>query len=179
MEDFKVCKNHRSERKLRIKSNLELDKWLRRRYARDIETCRRMADSLQEPDHTETTFFNTFCPDEYMKIMVQLGENPYRNPKMRPHMHKNKINKSKARARDRKSKLTAREFSFEVSIPYDTEVASNPSGDTVRAWDNHIAFLKSETDQRTMMEVALKALIAQKHSLALQRGTRRKWSSVV
>ena len=91
-----------------------------------------------------------------MKIMVELGENPYRNPKMRPHMHKKKINKFKARARDRKSKLTAREFSFEVSIPYDTEVASNPSGDTVRAWDNHIAFLKRESDQRTMMEGALK-----------------------
>jgi hypothetical protein len=94
-------------------------------------------------------------------------------------MHKNKINKSKARARDRKSKMTAREFSFEVSVPDNTEVASNLSGDSVQAWNNHIALLKSETDQHTMMEVALKALIAQKHSLALQRGTKRKWSSVV
>ena len=179
MEDFKVCKNHRSERNLRIKGNLELDKWLRRRYVRDIETSRRMAASLEEPDHTQTTFFKTFCPDEYMKIMVELGQNPYRNPRMGPHMHKNKINKSKARTRDRKSKITAREFSFEVSIPYDTELASNLSGDSVQAWDNHIAFLKNETDQRTMMEVALKALVAQKHSLALQRGTKRKWSSVV
>jgi hypothetical protein len=179
MEDFKVCKNHRSERNLRIKSNLELDKWLRRRYARDNETCRRMAASLQEPDHTQTSFFKTFCPDEYMKIMVELGENPYRNPKMRPHMHKKKINKFKARARDRKSKMTAREFSFETTVPLDTEVASNLSGDRVMAWDNHIAFLKCESGQRAMMEIALKALIAQKHSLALQRGTKRKWSSVV
>ena len=135
--------------------------------------------SLNEPDHTQAAFFKTFCPEALMKNMVELGENPYRNPKMRPHMHKKKINKFKARARDRKSKLTAREFSFEITVPDDTKVASNLSGDRVMAWDNHIAFLKRESDQRTMMEVALKALIAQKHILALQRGTKRKWSSVV
>ena len=179
MEEFNASKNHRTVRLQRNKSGLYEGKWLRRRFARDNEMCMRMAGSLNEPDHTQAAFFKTFCPDALMKNMVELGENPYRNPKMRPQMHKKKINKFKARARDRKSKLTAREFSFEITVPDDTKVASNLSGDRVMAWDNHIAFLKRESDQRTMMEVALKALIAQKYSLALERGTRRKWSSVV
>ena len=179
MEEFNASKNHRTVRLQRNKSGLYEGKWLRRRFARDNEMCMRMAGSLNEPDHTQAAFFKTFCPDALMKNMVELGENPYRNPKMRPQMHKKKINKFKARARDRKSKMTAREFSVEVSVPHDTEVDSILVSDTVQAWDNHIAFLKRESDQRTMMEVALKALIAQKHSLALERGTRRKWSSVV
>ena len=179
MEEFNASKNHRTVRLQRNKSGLYEGKWLRRRFARDNEMCMRMAGSLNEPDHTQAAFFKTFCPDALMKNMVELGENPYRNPKMRPQMHKKKINKFKARARDRKSKMTAREFSFETTVALDTEVASNLSGDRVMAWDNHIALLKCESDQRTMMEVALKALIAQKHSLALQRGTKRKWSSVV
>ena len=179
MEEFNASKNDRTVRLQRNKSGLYEGKWLRRRFARNNERCVRMAESLREPDHTQAAFFKTFCPDDLMKHMVQLGENPYRNPKMRPQMHKKKINKFKARARDRKSKLTAREFSFEITVPDDTEVASNLSGDRVMAWDNHIAFLKCESDQRTMMEVALKALIAQKHILALERGTTRKWSSVV
>jgi hypothetical protein len=179
MEEFYASKNHRTVRLQRNKSGLYEGKWLRRRFARDNERCMRMAGSLNEPDHTQAAFFKTFCPDALMKNMVELGENPYRNPKMRPHMHKKKINKFKARARDRKSKLTAREFSFEITVPDDTKVASNLSGDRVMAWDNHIAFLKRESDQRTMMEVALKTLIAQKHILALERGTTRKWSSVV
>ena len=179
MEEFNASKNHRTVRLQRNKSGLYEGKWLRRRFARDNQKCRTMAMSLNEPDHTQAAFFKTFCPEALMKNMVELGENPYRNPKMRPQMHKKKINKFKARARDRKSKLTAREFSFEITVPDDTKVASNLSGDRVMAWDNHIAFLKRESDQRTMMEVALKALIAQKHILALERGTTRKWSSVV
>ena len=179
MEEFNASKNHRTVRLQRNKSGLYEGKWLRRRFARDNEMCMRMAGSLNEPDHTQAAFFKTFCPDALMKNMVELGENPYRNPKMRPQMHKKKINKFKARARDRKSKLTAREFSFEITVPHETEVTSNLSGDRVQAWDNHIAFLKRESGQREIMEIALKALIAQKHSLALERGTRRKWSSVV
>lgn len=179
MEEFNASKNHRTVRLQRNKAGLYEGKWLRRRFARDNQTCRTMAMSLNEPDHTQAAFFKTFCPDALMKNMVELGENPYRNPKMRASMHKKKINKFKARACDRKSKLTAREFSFEITAPHDTEVASNLSSDTVQAWDKHIALLKRESDQRVMMEIALKALVAQKHSLALERGITRKWSSVV
>ena len=95
MEEFNASKNHRTVRLQRNKSGLYEGKWLRRRFARDNEMCMRMAGSLNEPDHTQAAFFKTFCPDALMKNMVELGENPYRNPKMRPQMHKKKINNSR------------------------------------------------------------------------------------
>ena len=95
MEEFNASKNHRTVRLQRNKSGLYEGKWLRRRFARDNEMCMRMAVSLNEPDNTQAAFFKTFCPDALMKNMVELGENPYRNPKMRPQMHKKKINNSR------------------------------------------------------------------------------------
>ena len=186
MEQFNTTKSTRAERLHRNKSGLEDGKWLRRRFARDNEICMRMAESLNEPDHTKTTFFKTFCPDYSMKNMVKLGENPYRNPKMRPHLHKKKIHKFKARARDRKSKMLLCELSVEPPDEVDDfdcvlyeRSQQKHSADTVQAWNNHLSLLKSETDDRAMMEIAAKCLIAQAPHLALKRGTKRKWNSVV
>ena len=139
MEELYVATNHHREKRiLRIKANVEIDKWLRRRYARDNETCRRMAASLHEPDHTQTKFFKTFCPDEFMKTMVQLGQNPYRNPRMRPHLHKKKNKKFKARDRSRKSKMMEREFDLSLEPEPETERNNN----NYEAWELHLSNLK-------------------------------------
>ena len=49
-------KNHRSERLRRNKSGLESHTWLKRRFARENESCRRMAKSLQEDDYTPVSY---------------------------------------------------------------------------------------------------------------------------
>tara|TARA_Y100000992_G_scaffold153689_1_gene102510 strand:- start:463 stop:1008 length:546 start_codon:yes stop_codon:yes gene_type:complete len=181
MEEFNTSKNHRTVRLERNKSGLYEGKWLRRRFARNNEMCVRMAESLHESDHTQAAFFKTFCPDDLMKHMVELGENPYRNPKMRPQMHKKKINKFKARARDRKSKMAARELTLNEESQEEVVIGNllPPPAHTIQAWDNHIALLKREWEERILMEAAVNALMTQRFQLALERGTRRKWSSVV
>lgn len=173
MEEYNMHKNHRSERLRRNKSGLESHTWLKRRFARENESCRRMAKSLQEDDYTQSAFFNTFCPESMMKTMVELGENPYRNPKMGRAMHKKKINKFKARARDRKSKLTIQVSILDNDYHYDGEKEN-----TIAAWETHIAMLDKENTAR-LMAVASDALHKQASRLAAERGTNRMWSSVV
>ena len=49
----------------------------------------------------------------------------------------------------------------------------------IDAWNKHLSLLKRETEQWAMMETAMKALIEQEPSLAIERGTKRMWSGVV
>ena len=49
----------------------------------------------------------------------------------------------------------------------------------IDAWNKHLSLLKRETEERAMMETAMKALIEQGPSLAIERGVGRNWCEVV
>jgi len=181
MEEYSASKNHRTERLRRNKSALGDGKWLRRRFQRDAATLKRMTESLDVENMTDTPFYRTFFPTNMENTATALGVEPVKMKKMVLDAHRNKKTKiSKARARSRQTKVTEQTSYF----VQDDHYASVPqyaaqAPEVAKAWDDHIALLKREAKEREIMIAAAKALRAQQNSFALERGTKRKWSDVV
>ena len=182
MEEFNASKNSRINRLRRNKSGLDDGKWLRRRFQRDAATMKRMTVSLQVEDMTDAPFYHTFFPTNMKNTVTALGADPAKMNKITLEARRRTKTKiSKARARSRRTKVTE-QTSYFVQDEHNIASGSQKTAQTpevTNAWDNHIALLKREATEREIMVVAAKALRAQQNSLALQRGTKRKWSSVV
>ena len=181
MEEYNAPKNHRAERLRRNKSGLDDGKWLRRRFKRDAAMLKRMTVSLEVENMMDAPFYRTFFPTNLENTAAALGVNPVKMNKMVLDAHRNKKTKiSKARARRRQTKVIE-QTSYFVQDDHIETVSQNTAQapEVTNAWDDHIALLEREANERKIMVVAAKALRAQRNSLALQRGTKRKWSSVV
>ena len=181
MEEYNASKNHRTERLRRNKSALGDGKWLQRRFQRDAVTVKRMSNSLEVENMTDAPFYRTFFPTNMESTIAKMGVDPVSMKKIIKDKHRRKKAKiSKARARSRRTKEIEKTYYF-VHEEHNAFVTQNTvqAPEVTNAWDEHIALLEREASERSIMVAAAKALRAQQNTLALQRGTKRKWSDVV
>jgi hypothetical protein len=184
MEEYNAPKSHRMERLPRNKSGVQDAKWLQRRFRRDAAIVQRMSESLDVGDSKSAPFYTTFFPDDMSKTIGKLGVNPAKPIHEDRRAKRARI--SKLRREERSHKMQIREINpnedFADKDDYDIVIhkrAQQQQQAIIDAWNKHLSLLKRETEERTMMETAIKALIEQGPSLAIERGVGRNWCEVV